>query len=190
MTATEAAAELILRPARLPRVAARLSEARATELAIAGCGAVAGALCAPGVAQRVPADGVVQHLLRYAAGGFWCAVMAGAMAAFVVRSGRCRARRSAPTWRARQAPRFVPAPDVSGDLVRNLLDLLASPATLLALLGAAVMLAAWARRQLERDGGGDACLRCHYSLLGLPEPCCPECGLPFDPAKLARLPRA
>ncbi len=30
------------------------------------------------------------------------------------------------------------------------------------------------------------CPRCGYDLRGLPEPRCPECGEPFDPAELER----
>jgi len=36
-----------------------------------------------------------------------------------------------------------------------------------------------AGRQLRRSGR--CCLKCGYDLRGLPEPRCPECGMPFNP---------
>jgi hypothetical protein len=41
----------------------------------------------------------------------------------------------------------------------------------------------WAvRHQLPGDHVPGVCERCGYNLRGLPEPRCPECGQPFDPA--------
>jgi hypothetical protein len=39
----------------------------------------------------------------------------------------------------------------------------------------------WRRRRRRRRG---KCIACGYSLRGLPEPRCPECGRPFDPNRM------
>jgi hypothetical protein len=54
----------------------------------------------------------------------------------------------------------------------------------IALWGGAALLAAMEYRlcsRLLRRNDGSRCRRCGYSLTGLTEPRCPECGQPFEP---------
>lgn len=50
---------------------------------------------------------------------------------------------------------------------------------------AVVELRRFAKRELLPRAG--RCATCGYPLRGLPGPCCPECGNPFDPARAAEL---
>lgn len=52
---------------------------------------------------------------------------------------------------------------------------------------ACCFVAAVRHRRLDALAERDAhrCRKCGYLLYGLPEPRCPECGEPFDPARLA-----
>jgi hypothetical protein len=52
---------------------------------------------------------------------------------------------------------------------------------------AALALSIWAWRSGPREVDLGACVRCGYSLYGLDEPRCPECGTAFDPRLMLSL---
>ena len=56
---------------------------------------------------------------------------------------------------------------------------------IIVLLGMASRLVAHARHvRMDRSTPANTCVKCGYLLYGLPEPRCPECGEPFEPANV------
>ena len=206
MSEKDSILKLMWNPLALPRAAARMEEERAARLAMVGWGFAAGLVCAQNALEPAGVWSRWECARVYVATGLCCGVFAAAVAAMVI------ALSSAPgqdlTTELQRAQRRVlyllPLISLTPLLVWSLcaavlrkesgftpdvITVAGSRATLIALFALMLALSMWATSRTRRMYESDTCFYCGYPLLGLSEPRCPECGHPFDAAKLARVPK-
>jgi hypothetical protein len=207
--------ELLWRPWALPEVAIRMSETRAERIAAAGIGAIVGIIGGHNVVwSNADVWSERECLTALIVTGLCCGVMGTLIATFVVRLWTTaigqdlttelqRAKRRAffllpvcallpfAAWSICSIGTFRLARGSGGiPLHQRFVALLGDWPTLLGLALIALTFLYWARQRIGIQHQKDVCFHCGYSLVGVTEPRCPECGNAFDPAKIAHLTRA